>query len=392
MPDKATLDPMRAATGVFPKKEHDWRVRRLTQAMAEAGIDEVLVYSWPWRPDNARYLAGAPVTGTTLFRLRGDGHVSALVSNEVDRAAIRRAGWVSDIDRASQFSPAVLRGWLDGVGAGSRLGVTQLELMPVGLRRNIEQAQPNVKLESATRLVDLVRFLKSAWEHERIRASVDLATRGWQAMFESMNPGVREFEVVAALEREIKRNGAEDNFMLIGSGTTGVRAMHAPEDRRLQLGDLVRTELTPQVDGYYAQICRTAVLGKPSREQSWAYEVFREAVEAGIDTVRPGATSHEVAKAQNDVLRANGLGEYCTTQHMRVRGHGVGLYIDEMPGVKEGDETVIQEGASMVIHPNTYTPMAGYMVVGDPILVTATGTERLATADTKLPSRTEVSS
>ena len=203
---------------------------------------------------------------------------------------------------------------------------------------------------------------------------------------------MREFEVVAALEREIKRNGAEDNFMLIASGTTEVRAMHAPEDRRLQLGDLVRTELTPQVDGYYAQICRTAVLDKPSREQSWAYEVFREAVEAGIDTVRPGATSHEVAKAQNDVLRANGLGEYCTTQHMRVRGHGVGLHLDEMPGVQEGDETVIQEGASMVIHPNTYTPMAGYMVVGDPILVTATGTERLATADTKLPSRTEVSS
>lgn len=246
MPDKATLDPMRAAIGVFPKKEHDWRVRQLTQAMAEAGIDEVLVYSWPWRPDNSRYLAGAPVTGTTLFRLRGDGHVSALVSNEVDRAAIRRTGWVSDIDRASQFSPAVLRGWLDGVGAGSRLGVTQLELMPVGLRRNIEQAQPNVKLKSATRLVDLVRFLKSAWEHERIRASVELDTRGWQAMFESMNPGVREFEVVAALEREIKRNGAADNFMLIASGTTEVRAMHAPEDRRLQLGDLVRTELTPR--------------------------------------------------------------------------------------------------------------------------------------------------
>ncbi len=388
MPNAALHSKTRAAT-VLPIQEYDWRIRRLSQSMAEKQLDEMLVYSWPWRPDNARYVTGAAVTGgATLLRLRGDGRVTALVSTEADRAAIKRAGCVEDIRCAPFITSAVLRELLDGVAAGSRLGVTQLELLPAGLRRSIEEAVPNVQLESATRMVDLVRFQKSAWEHEQIRYAVGVAVRGWQAMLEALKPGVREFEVVAAVEREIKRDGAEDNFMLIAFGTTDVRAMHAPENRRLELGDLVRTELTPQVDGYYAQICRTAVLGKPNEAQSWAYQVFREAVEAGIDKVRPGVTSHEIAKAQNDVLRNHGLGEYCTTRHMRVRGHGVGLHLDELPGIQEGDETVVQEGASMVVHPNTYTPTAGYMVVGDPVLVTATGTERLATADTDIPSRT----
>ena len=45
--------------------------------------------------------------------------------------------------------------------------------------------------------------------------------------------------------------------MLIASGGTEVVGMKPPTDRKLQKGDSITTELTPQVNGYYAQICRT---------------------------------------------------------------------------------------------------------------------------------------
>jgi Xaa-Pro dipeptidase len=387
-PTDSALLPTRSNTP--PPEEFTWRVNRLIRAMAEEDLDELLMYGWPWRPDNVRYLTGAPTIGTSLVRLRSDGSVAALVSSETDRAAILRGGWVSDVTRVRSFTGHHLQGLFDGVRPGSKIGITHLEILPLGLRGLIDEALSAPRLVSATRLADLIRLQKSSWERDRIMHGARVAQDGWNAMLDSLVPGVREFEVVAAVEREIKRAGAEDNFMLIAFGTTEVRAMHAPEARRLRRGDLVRTELTPQVDGYYTQICRTAVLGNPSPAQSRAYEIFQEALEAGISAVRPGTTSHDLAKAQNDVLRRNGLGEYCTPQHTRVRGHGLGMHPDEAPGIQEGDETEIPEGATLVIHPNTFTPTAGYIVVGDPVIVTASGSERLTKADLILPSRTAV--
>ena len=370
----------------LPDSEFSWRIERLVAAMAENQFDELVLYGWPWRPDNVRYATGAATTGgATLVRITGDGAVSALVFSRDDWAAIARVGWVDDVTLAPRLDPAVFRAFLDGIPARARVGVSHLELMPAGVTGMLTASAPGVVWETATRCLDLVRLVKSGWEQERMVVGADVAARGWQAMLGVLEPGVCEYEVVAAVEREIKSDGAEDNFMLIAFGGVEVRAMHAPEDRRLGVTDMVRTELTPQVDGYYAQVCRTGVPVRPTADQQRIYDVFYAAMEAGIATVRAGVTAHEVAKAQNDILRRHGFGEYCTPQHTRVRGHALGLHPDETPGLMEGDHTVIPEGATIVVHPNTYNPVVGYMVVGDPVIVTATGSRRLVVADPSMP-------
>ena len=45
----------------------------------------------------------------------------------------------------------------------------------------------------------------------------------------------------------------------------------------------------------------------------------------------------------------------------RVRGHGHGLHPDEIPSLLEDDETVLEENAVIIAHPNTYTPLCGYL-------------------------------
>jgi Xaa-Pro dipeptidase len=177
--------------------------------------------------------------------------------------------------------------------------------------------------------------------------------------------------------------------MLIASGKDEVRGMTPPSDRLLAEGDMVRTELTPQMNGYWLQICRSAVVGRASDGQKKSFELFNEAVEAGMSVVRPGVTAHDVAKAQNDVFRHYGYGEYCTSQYTRVRGHGHGLHLDETP-IIEGNETVLPENAVFIIHPNTYTPLAGYHVLGDPVRVTAQGCEVLVATERKLFETSEV--
>jgi Xaa-Pro aminopeptidase len=45
---------------------------------------------------------------------------------------------------------------------------------------------------------------------------------------------------------------------------------------------------------------------------------------------------------------------------------------------------VLQEGMVIIVHPNTYLPLAGYMVFGDPTLITSDGLEILTKTERKL--------
>jgi Xaa-Pro aminopeptidase len=213
--------------------------------------------------------------------------------------------------------------------------------------------------------------------------SIRLADEGYAVFKQAARVGRREFELVADVEAWFRSQGCPENFMILGSGGPELRSMHPAGERRLAPGDLVTTELTPCADGYYTQICRTLVMGEPSQAQRDAFAVYRQALEAGIAVVRPGAKHGDVAKAQNDVFRQHGLGDYVTSQYTRVRGHGLGLFVDG-PHVLEGVPLVLEENMTLVVHPNTYHPVAGYIVLGDTVRVTATGCEVLTTTPREL--------
>jgi len=189
--------------------------------------------------------------------------------------------------------------------------------------------------------------------------------------------GRPQYEIVAEIERYLRSRGCPDNFMIIGSGGKDVLGMTPASERRIRAGDLVTTELTPAVEGYFVQICRTLVVGKANAAQRQAFAIFREALEAGIAAVRPAATAGDVAHAENEVFRKYGLGDYTTSKWTRVRGHGLGLFCDAKPHLLEDVQTPLAPGMALIVHPNTYHPEVGYMVLGDAVVVTDDGAEVL---------------
>jgi Xaa-Pro dipeptidase len=367
------------------QQEQDWRINRIRVAMAKTGIQGLLSYAPGWRRENVRYLTGAVIRGSfALAYLPAVGNPTAIVCTAQDKRAILAQGWVEDIRLLAFPDCSKLIGRISEGGAPKKLGIAHLELMPKILIETIRKAFPKTEIVSATRMMDLVRLVKSNWELEQIRRSGEVCSAGWSAFVKAIKPGALEYEIIAAVESEIKSLGAEDNFMLIASGGKDVMGMTPPQNRRLVPGDMVRTELTPQMGGYYAQICRTAVLGEPTDDQIRSFELLKESLEAGLGAVHAGVTAREVAKAENDVFRKYGYGEYCTSKYTRVRGHGHGLHPDEAPSIIEEDETVLEENAVIIIHPNTYTPLAGYHVLGDAVVVTKNGYELLLKTERKL--------
>ncbi|HWL77859.1 Xaa-Pro peptidase family protein [Microbacterium sp.] len=377
----STLEPADAA-------ERALRHRKLRAAMADQGLDAILAYAPAWRRENVRYLTDTSVGGTATFALLPlDGPATAYSTRLSDLAPLVRTGWVDDARLIALPGAEALVDAVADLGL-RRIGVGHLELLPLGFDRAIREGMPGVELVSATKPLDEARMVKSEWELERMRTAAAVSDAAWNAFVEVLEPGITEYDIVAGVEAEIKRLGAEDNFMLIASGKDEVLGMTPPSRRVIQTGDMVRTELTPQTGGYWLQICRSVTVGPPSAEQQRSFELFREAADAGFAVVKPGVTAHEIAVAENDVFRKHGLGEYCSDQWTRVRGHGVGLHLDETP-IIEGNHTVLPEGATFIIHPNTFTPIAGYHVFGDQVVVTATGAEYFVSTERRLFSSDE---
>jgi Xaa-Pro aminopeptidase len=77
------------------------------------------------------------------------------------------------------------------------------------------------------------------------------------------------------------------------------------------------------------------------------------------------------------VFRREGLGDYVTSEYTRVRGHGLGLYVDARPMLLEDVRLELRPGMTLIVHPNTYHPEVGYFVHGDSAVVTSEGCEVL---------------
>jgi Xaa-Pro aminopeptidase len=349
------------------------RRRQFLDLMSESGWDVLLLYGHSWRKDFFRSLVN--------FNFFGPHAVAALTrSNEL--SVVLSHPW--DHELLADRLDAMVTLETDFMVAIRRLMSGRTA---VAGREFMEARFVDASTVSATAAIEVLRRSKTAEEIEFIKQAARLADAGYQRFVEAAEIGMAEYELVAEVEAFLKTNGAEDNFMLIGSGGTEVFGMRPPTERRFQKGDNITTELTPQVNGYYAQICRTMVLGEPSAEQRRSFAIFQEAQAAAQDFIKPGVNIKDVARVQNDVFRREGYGEYTGARYTRVRGHNLGLYPDENPWVLEDVDCVVNKNMVVIAHPNTYLPLSGYMVFGDTLLVTDAGCVSLHGTEKKLFSK-----
>jgi Xaa-Pro aminopeptidase len=348
------------------------RRKRLAEAMNAEGVDLLVVYGNAWQSDYLRYATDYGILeGEGLAIVRCNGETTLYLDSplEADRAAVETSG----IEVV--FTPSMLA---DVERALERAGNSSLASAPKRLLpRRLAARTDDLGIADRTAMIDRLLMQKLDIEIAAIRAAADIADEGYAVFKNAAREGRADYALVAEVEGFFRARGVDDNFMLIGAGGREVRGMAPPMGKRLKRGDLVTTELTPCINGYYIQICRTLVIGKPSEEQHAAFAVYHDALVAGIAAVRPGVTAADIARAENEIFRAHDLGEYVTEDYTRVRGHGLGLFVDTKPHILEDVNVRIEPGMTMIVHPNTYHPAVGYMVLGDSLIVTPDGADVL---------------
>jgi Xaa-Pro dipeptidase len=348
------------------------RRNRLLAAMAAAGIDEMVVYGNAWQGDYLRYVSDFGILeGHGIAVIAANGATELFLDSVTDAERAEAEAAVVAVRPCGDIARAV--GARLEQAANRRLAAAPRRFVPAWLA----SAARSFTIEDGTALLDRLLMHKLPAEIDAIRRAAKIADDAYGEFINSVAPGRRQYEIVADLEAYLRRRGCPDNFMIIGSGGKDVFGMAPPSERPIAAGDLVTTELTPAVAGYYVQICRTLVAGKATAAQRDAFAIYREALEAGIAAVKPGAMAADVARAENAIFRKFGLGDYVTSRYTRVRGHGLGLFCDSKPHILEDVATPLEPGMALIIHPNTYHPDVGYLVLGDAVVVTQTGAEVL---------------
>jgi len=168
------------------------RRRRLLAAMAETGIEELVLYGNAWQGDYLRYAADFGILeGHGIAVLSADGTIELFLDSavEAERAEAEAPGvnvaFVSDVARA-------VGARLDRV-ANHRLAAAPRRFLPKWLA----DAERSFALEDSTQLLDRLLMHKLPAEIDAIRRAARIADDAYAIFRQAVVPGRPQYELVA---------------------------------------------------------------------------------------------------------------------------------------------------------------------------------------------------
>jgi Xaa-Pro dipeptidase len=365
----------------IPQEELSQRWTKLQGAMAREDWDGLLVFVNQLKTANLHYVANYTLLGSrACCYLPPAGPPVLLISEAWDLERVRGESPIADIRVFGRDWPRELASV-----CGSRSGQIGLAGREIWGRQDLQALEAALGREtvSASRLMEDLATIKTPYERELIRAAAVMADAGFMRAMEVMQAGLPDYELVAEIDYAMRRMGATDNFQMLAVGKQNT-GMLLPVGKKVEHGDLILFEITPASgsETYSAQLCRTAIFGElPSALLQEKYHLLREALETSLSVIRPGVKVGEVARIQNKIIEKAGYGDYCQPPFMRARGHGFGLGRIE---IDEDSPLDFAEGMSLVVHPNQFIPETGYLALGEHIIVTESGIERLTRTESKI--------
>jgi Xaa-Pro aminopeptidase len=232
-------------------------------------------------------------------------------------------------------------------------------------------------------ITDSLRMTKDADELRRLRRAIAITVRGHLAALDVVRPGLREYQLEAAIEEAFRWHGADRVGFpsIVGSGPNGTTFHYDVNRRAMRDGELVVIDIGAEWGQYTADITRTLpVGGRFTPRQRALYQLVLGAQRAAFDSTRPGRTLRQLREIAVRYLRAHS-GDLCGDKTCEAYfGHGLSHHLGmEVHDVAVPGREALAPGMVITIEPGIYLPAEQLGVrVEDDVLVTATGAEWLS--------------
>lgn len=322
---------------------------------------------------NVRYLTG--FTGSAAFLLVS-GESQTLLSD--CRYEIQLADECPDLpidirDVSSTLIDSVKR--LAESAGWKRLAIEAHRLTKVEFDQ-LQEGLSAIHLVETQNVIEDLRAIKDTFEIAAIRRSVSVNQTAFQNAVAAATAKQTEQEFAYRLEHEMRLLGASGFAFdpIVGVGPRAALPHGSPTDVQLGSSDNFLVDWGANVDGYLSDLTRMVITRQPSDKLIEIYAIVLEAQLAAIDSVRPGAKTHEVDRAARSVIEDAGFGDYfghgC--------GHSFGLQIHESPFLSPSTDIELQAGMVLTIEPGIYLPGIAGVRLEDDLLVTENGCEILS--------------
>src|SRR5713101_913427 len=347
-----------------------YRRRMLTSGFSEASIDSLLITS----PANWFYLTGfTGESGALVVSRKGTSLITDgrfLTQGRAETAGVRIVqhkgalfGAVGQFLKDSRFR----RVGFDG----NQVTVGQLQSLRKAAGARVRWVPTPGKVES-------LRMRKDGAELAQMRRAAILGGEVMQSAIGLLKPGIREFEVAAEIEYQMRKRGASGPAFetIVAFGERAALPHARPTAKRLGKNELVVLDLGVILGHYCSDITRTVYVGRASKRIRTWYQAVLEAQTAAIAAAKSGAACGDIDNTARQVLAG-----YCL-DHLFVHstGHGLGLEVREDPRVARGQKKRLEPGNVITIEPGVYSAGIGGIRIEDDVAVHAGRTEVLTRA------------
>jgi Xaa-Pro dipeptidase len=324
------------------------RAKRVAKAQAEREADEldaILV----WKDENVRYLTdlrpqlisckSTALNGALLV----PGKAPILFCSGGERNRIEYTmPWVSEVhtipiieDRGlvAGFVREILAPALENHGlTNAKIGMDEGNM---GLVLEMQSQLPDMQIVDGDAAMLRARRIKLPEELQLIEEACAIGDAVTQTGLDAVAAGVREMEVAAEAMRTLFRLGGEYAHVMtpfVASGEHMAPPHRISSDKIIRHGDLVFIDIGASWGGYYGDIARATICGKPSQKQKEIYTAVYNGLQAGIAKMRPGFTNVDAANAIRQTAAEYGYGDRFLSLFI---GHGVGIGANEPPYIGE---------------------------------------------------------
>ena len=226
----------------------------------------------------------------------------------------------------------------------------------------IKNGLPNAKIKDSERLLNWVRLVKSEAEINYMKSAALITEKAMHTAMNVINIDVRQCDAVGEIQKSLfygtENVGGEyasiTTLLPTGPGTSASH-LTATQDK-FKNGESTIIEISGCVKRYHAPLARTVQLGKPEPKKVDAMNATIEALNAGINVVKPGNLANDVAQEFWKVLD-----KYKIKKESRT-GYSIGIgYPPDW-----GEHTLnIYKGDMTVLKPNVTFHMIAVMQFGD---------------------------
>jgi len=378
---------------LLPQEELNERLGKTVRAMAEAGLDGVLV------SDNANlfYLTGRIYCGYVYIDSRGG------IRYFLRRPSVLTGDGVNHI-RKPEDMEVLLQ---DTVKPGMTVGLT-VDDTPYSTVIRLAKAIGSPTIANGSAVLRRARSVKTAMEVKIIADSGERLSDIYRRVPQLYREGMTDIELQIEIERALRLRGCLGKFpvsgseleIFMGNVLTGDNAdSPSPYDfamggaglgpslpvgangSLIRRGKPVMVDMNANFDGYLADSTRCFVAGECPAEAARANDLSRRICAAIADAAHPGTEARKMYELAVQMVNDAGMADYFMghRSHAGFVGHGIGITVNEMPVLAPRSRDIFAAGNVIAVEPKFVIPGIGAVGIENSYEIMAEGPARRLT-------------